>query len=46
VKENRKVNQALRLDADVVEAYRSAGKGWQTLMNDVLRRHMPGRSLA
>jgi len=26
VKENRKVNQTLRLDADVVEAYRKAGR--------------------
>jgi uncharacterized protein (DUF4415 family) len=31
------------LDADVVEAYRQAGKGWQTVMNDMLRRNMPGR---
>jgi len=40
-KEDRKVNQTLRLDADVLEAYRKAGKGWQTLINDVLRQHMP-----
>jgi uncharacterized protein (DUF4415 family) len=42
-KEDRKVNQTLRLDVDVLEADRSAGKGWQTLINDVLRRHMPSR---
>jgi uncharacterized protein (DUF4415 family) len=42
-KEDRKVNQTLRLDVDVLEAYRSAGKGWQALINDVLRRHMPSR---
>jgi uncharacterized protein (DUF4415 family) len=41
--ENRKVNQTLRLDADVLEAYRQAGKGWQTVINNVLRRNMPGR---
>ena len=40
-KPNRKVNQTLRLDPDVLEAYRREGSGWQSLMNDVLRRHMP-----
>lgn len=40
-KPNRKVNQTLRLDPDVLEAYRRAGPGWQALMNEVLRRHMP-----
>ena len=40
-KPNRKVNQTLRLDADVLEAYRRQGAGWQTHMNDVLRAHMP-----
>jgi len=41
-KADRKVNQTLRLDADVLEAYRQAGKGWQTRINQVLREHMPG----
>lgn len=41
VKPNRKVNQTLRLDPDVLEAYRRQGPGWQALMNDVLRQHMP-----
>jgi uncharacterized protein (DUF4415 family) len=40
-KSNRKVNQTLRLDPDVVEAYRREGPGWQAHRNDVLRRHMP-----
>jgi len=40
-KENRKVNQTLRLDADILAAYRQQGKGWQTLINNVLRRNMP-----
>jgi uncharacterized protein (DUF4415 family) len=35
-----KVNQTLRLDADVVEAYRRQGRGWQTRINAVLRAHM------
>jgi uncharacterized protein (DUF4415 family) len=42
-KPDRKVNQTLRLDADVLEAYRRQGPGWQTHMNDVLRTHMPER---
>ena len=32
-----KVPVSLRLDADVVRAYRSTGPGWQTLMNMTLR---------
>lgn len=40
-KPDRKVNQTLRLDPDVVDAYRQEGPGWQTHMNDVLRQHMP-----
>jgi uncharacterized protein (DUF4415 family) len=42
-KDDRKVNQTLRIDADVLEAYRQEGKGWQTHINEVLRRHMPQR---
>jgi len=41
-KPNRKVNQTLRLDPDVLEAYQREGQGWQTRINDVLRQHMPG----
>lgn len=40
-KEHRKVNQTLRLDPDVLSAYRLEGSGWQTRINDVLRQHMP-----
>jgi uncharacterized protein (DUF4415 family) len=43
-KPDRKVNQTLRLDPDVVEAYRQEGPGWQAHMNDVLRQHMPRHS--
>ena len=38
---NRKVNQTLRLDPDVLEAYRHQGSGWQARINEVLREHMP-----
>ena len=40
-KPERKINQTLRLDPDVVEAYRQKGPGWQAQMNEVLRQHMP-----
>jgi uncharacterized protein (DUF4415 family) len=42
-KASPKVNQTLRLDADVVEAYRRQGRGWQTRINAVLRAHMHDR---
>ena len=41
-KPDRKINQTLRLDPDVIEAYRRQGSGWQTRINEVLRTHMPG----
>jgi uncharacterized protein (DUF4415 family) len=40
-KEDRKVNQTIRIDPDVLEAYRQEGKGWQTHINEVLRQNMP-----
>jgi len=39
----KKVNQTLRLDADVLDAYRRDGRGWQTRINEVLRANMPAR---
>jgi uncharacterized protein (DUF4415 family) len=39
-KASPKINQTLRLDADVVESYRRHGRGWQTRINAVLRAHM------
>jgi len=43
-KSSPKINQTLRLDADVIEAYRRYGRGWQTRINAVLRAHMNDRS--
>ena len=40
-KADRKVNQTLRLDPDVLAAYRQSGKGWQARINEVLRANMP-----
>ena len=34
-------DQTLRLDADVLDAYRRSGPGWQAMINWVLREHMP-----
>jgi uncharacterized protein (DUF4415 family) len=42
-KADKKVNQALRFDADVVEAYRQEGRGWQARINEILRENMPRR---
>ena len=33
-----KVALKLRIDPDVIDAYKSGGPGWQTRMNEVLRR--------
>ena len=38
---DKKVNQTLRLDPDVLEAFRQQGSGWQARINAVLREHMP-----
>jgi uncharacterized protein (DUF4415 family) len=32
-----KIFTCIRLDPDVLEAFRSTGKGWQTRMNDALK---------
>ena len=39
-KADKKVNQTLRLDADVLAAWRGQGKGWQARINRLLREHM------
>lgn len=35
---NTKVKVMLRIDPDVVDAYRNTGPGWQTRMNEALRK--------
>jgi uncharacterized protein (DUF4415 family) len=42
-KADRKVNQTLRLDRDVLDAFREEGSGWQARINQVLRENMPRR---
>ena len=34
---NNKVATSLRLDPDLLEAFKATGEGWQTRMNDALR---------
>jgi uncharacterized protein (DUF4415 family) len=42
-KAEKKVNQTLRLDPDVLEAFRQEGSGWQARINEILRANMPRR---
>jgi len=42
-KADRKVNQTLRLDPDVLEAFRQEGAGWQARINEILRENIPRR---
>jgi uncharacterized protein (DUF4415 family) len=42
-KADRKVNQMLRLDPDVLDAFRQKGRGWQARINEILRQNMPRR---
>jgi uncharacterized protein (DUF4415 family) len=42
-KVDKKIKQTLCLDADVLDAYRQNGLGWQTRIKQVPRDHMPDR---
>jgi uncharacterized protein (DUF4415 family) len=42
-KPDKKINQTLRLDPDVLEAFRQQGSGWQARINEILRENMPRR---
>ena len=35
-----KVHMSMRFDAEVIEAFKTTGAGWQTRMNDVLRQYV------
>ena len=39
-----KVSVTARLDSDVLAALKATGKGWQTLMNDVLKQWTKNRT--
>jgi len=44
-KDHKKIPTTIRLDAEILDAFKATGKGWQTLMNDALRdwkvKHLP-----
>ena len=39
-----KVPVSIRLDADLVEHFRSSGRGWQTRVNAILRAYVQGKN--
>ena len=41
-----KVFTAIRLDADLLEAFKATGKGWQTRVNAALRQYLSEHPLA
>jgi uncharacterized protein (DUF4415 family) len=38
---HEKVSTTVRLDKDIIDAFRAEGRGWQTRINQTLREHMP-----
>ncbi len=46
VKENPKQSTTIRFDADILEAFKAGGKGWQTRINDALRDWLAHNNLA
>ena len=40
-----KASQTVRFDLDILAAFKSTGKGWQTRMNDALREWLKEHSL-
>jgi uncharacterized protein (DUF4415 family) len=45
ISENPKVATTVRLDADVLLAFKATGKGWQTRMNAALRDYVQSHSM-
>ncbi len=43
-KSRRKVSTTIRLDPDVMEAFRAGGEGWQSRINAALREWLKGRA--
>ena len=41
-----KVALTVRYDADVIDAFKAGGDGWQTRMNDALREWLHGKEKA
>ena len=45
-KTNPKVSTTIRFDADVIEAFKLRGEGWQSRMNDALRDWLEAHPVA
>lgn len=43
--DNPKIATTVRLDADVLSAFKATGKGWQTRMNAALRDYVQSHSM-
>jgi uncharacterized protein (DUF4415 family) len=43
--ENPKIFTGIRLDADVLDAFKATGKGWQTRMNEALKEWLKEHSV-
>jgi len=39
-KANKKISTTVRYSVEVIEYFKSTGKGWQTRMDDVLKKHV------
>lgn len=42
---SNKVHMSMRFDAEVIEAFKTTGAGWQTRINDVLRQYVKSQRL-
>lgn len=40
VSDKTKVQVAIRFDQDILAAFKATGRGWQTRLNDLLRKHL------
>lgn len=45
-KKPAKVAISIRLEPDVPAAYKATGDGWQSIVTDTLRTHMPAKGMA
>ncbi len=45
-KENPKQATTIRLDPDILAAFKAGGKGWQTRINNALREYLEAKGLA
>lgn len=41
---SNKISTTIRLDADIIEAFREGGKGWQSRINNALREWLSDKA--